>query len=67
MELKKQMEDVRNAVGNLQISLNLLLHDKEQFIKEFGMDAYNTFIKCQRLITAFEAKAHNDRVWYFKN
>ena len=67
MELKKQMEDVRNAVGNLQICLNLLLHDKEQFIKEFGMDAYNAFTKCQRHITAFEAKAHNDRVWYFEN
>ena len=67
MELKKQMEDVRNAVGNLQICLNLLMHDKEQFIKEFGEDAYNAFAKCQRNITGFEAKAHNDRVWYFKN
>jgi hypothetical protein len=43
------------------------MHDKEQFIKEFGEDAYNAFAKCQRHITAFEAKAHNDRVWYFKN
>ena len=67
MELKKQMEDVRNAVGHLQICLNLLMHDKEQFIKEFGEDAYNAFAKCQRHITAFEAKAHNDKVWYLKD
>ena len=65
MELKKQMEDVRDAVSQLNICLNLLLHDKEQFIKEFGEAAYIRFYNTHKRLIAWDAKEYNDKTWFF--
>lgn len=39
-QLEQQMKDVEEALGNLSLCLKLALHDKEQFIKEYGSHLY---------------------------
>lgn len=47
-QLEIQMNDVVKALGNLSICLKLALHDKEQFIKEYGSSLYNVLINIQK-------------------
>lgn len=47
-QLEIQINDVVTALGNLSICLKLALHDKEQFIKEYGSSLYNVLINIQK-------------------
>ena len=47
-QLEIQMNDVVTALGHLSICLKLALHDKEQFIKEYGSSLYNVLINIQK-------------------
>lgn len=47
-QLEIQMNDVVTALDNLSICLKLALHDKEQFIKEYGSSLYNVLINIQK-------------------
>lgn len=47
-QLEIQMNDVVKALGNLSICLKLALHDKEQFLKEYGSSLYNVLINIQK-------------------
>lgn len=42
------MNDVVKVLGNLSICLKLALHDKEQFLKEYGSSLYNVLINIQK-------------------
>lgn len=42
------MNDVVKVLGNLSIYLKLALHDKEQFLKEYGSSLYNVLINIQK-------------------
>ena len=43
-QLFRQVEDVNTAVADLRICLKLALHDKEQFIKEYGSNLYGLLV-----------------------
>lgn len=47
-QLEIQMNDVIKALGDLSICLKLALHDKEQFLKEYGSSLYNVLINIQK-------------------
>ena len=47
-QLEIQMNDVVKVLGNLSICLKLALHDKEQFLKEYGSSLYNVLINIQK-------------------
>ena len=47
-QLETQINDVVRALGDLNICLKLALHDKEQFIKEYGSSLYNVLINIQK-------------------
>ena len=47
-QLEIQMNDVVRALGDLNICLKLALHDKEQFLKEYGSSLYNVLINIQK-------------------
>ena len=49
-QLETQIEDVRNALGDLSICLQLALDDKDQFIKEYGSLLYTTFCSIYRKV-----------------
>lgn len=42
------MNDVVKVLDNLSICLKLALHDKEQFLKEYGSSLYNVLINIQK-------------------
>lgn len=63
-ELTRQMDDVIRSINGLNLNLNLLMHDKEQFIKDYGSEAYDRFIKLQAMAQAFVEIENAKGVWY---
>ena len=57
-QLEIQMNDVVRALGDLNICLKLALHDKEQFLKEYGSSLYNVLINIQKETNANEIKVN---------
>lgn len=57
-QLETQMNDVVRALGDLNICLKLALHDKEQFLKEYGSSLYNVLINIQKETNANEIKVN---------
>lgn len=57
-QLETQMNDVVRALGDLSICLKLALHDKEQFLKEYGSSLYNVLINIQKETNANEIKVN---------
>ena len=52
-QLRTQMDDVTGAIGNLDLCLNLALHDEDQFIKEYGNTMYQLLVGLQRELNAW--------------
>ena len=57
-QLETQINDVVRALGDLNICLKLVLHDKEQFLKEYGSSLYNVLINIQKETNANEIKVN---------
>lgn len=57
-QLETQINDVVRALGDLNICLKLALHDKEQFLKEYGSSLYNVLINIQKETNANEIKVN---------
>lgn len=55
-QLFQQVEDVNNAVGNLSLCIKLALHDKDQFIAEYGSRLYGILVGLKADVNIASAK-----------